>query len=93
MAAYHEKFSGRVMILQLLEASNTSFRDLPFLIPCVDKSSGRNWLCYNHCLGICQHGKACIFKRKNGHVDGHQLPEDFVSALLQKLGPGIDYMC
>jgi hypothetical protein len=54
---YHAKFAGRVMIQRMLDHANITFRDLPFLHPLIDQATGKNWLCYNHCLGICQHGK------------------------------------
>jgi hypothetical protein len=89
---YHTKFSGRVMMQRVLEHANLTFKDLPFLTPLVDSQSGKNWLCYNHCLGICQHGKQCIFRRRNGHVDGSTLPQEFATALVNKIRPGIAYM-
>lgn len=89
---YHEKFAGRVMIQRLLDHANITLQDLPFLTPLVDSQSGKNWLCYNHCLGICQHGRQCLFRRRNGHVDGAALPQDFVRTLLDKLKPGVDFM-
>jgi hypothetical protein len=89
---YHAKFAGRVMIQRLLEHANTTFCDLPFLTPLVDSQNGKNWLCYNHCLGVCQHGGQCIFRKRNVHVDGNKLPPDFAKALVEKLKPGIDMM-
>ncbi len=80
------------MIQRLLDHANITFRDLPFLTTLVDEHSGKNWLCYNHCLGVCQHGKQCLFKRRNGHVDGPALPQDFVTALVDKLKPGVEFM-
>ncbi len=89
---YHEKFAGRVMIQRMLDHANLTFRDLQFLTPLIEQSTGKNWLCYNHCLGVCQHGKQCVFKRKNGHVDGSNIPADFAKALVEKLNPGITFM-
>ena len=89
---YHTKFTGRVMVQGLLEQANLTFCDLPFLATLVDSQTGKNWLCYNHCLGICQHGRQCIFKRCNGHVDGANLPGEFAVALAKKLKPGIAFM-
>jgi hypothetical protein len=89
---YHTKFAGRVMMQRLLDHANITFKDLPFLTPLIDNQSGKNWLCYNHCLGICQHGRQCIFRKRNGHVDGASLPKEFAAALVDKLRPGIDYM-
>jgi hypothetical protein len=80
------------MIQRLLDHANITFCDLPFLTTLVDEHSGKNLLCYNHCLGVCQHGKQCLFKRRNGHVDGLALPQDFVTALVDKLKPGVEFM-
>ena len=85
---YHTKFAGHMMIQRMLDHANLSFRDLPFLTPLVESNTSMNWLCYNHCLGICQHGKQCIFRRCNGHVDGKNLPHNFAKASLEKLNKG-----
>jgi hypothetical protein len=89
---YHVKFAGRVMMQRILDHANITYKDLPFLTPLIDNQSGRNSLCYNHCLGICQHGRQCIFRRRNGHIDGGSLPQDFVTALIEKIKPGVEYM-
>jgi hypothetical protein len=90
MKDYHERSLGRVAVQKLLEAGNIAFRDLPFLTNLVD-TSGKNWLCYNHCLGVCQHGRSCVFKRKGGHVDGKDLPAQFTRELIAKISPGLKF--
>jgi hypothetical protein len=89
---YHTKFAGRVMMQRIMDHANLSFKDLPFINHLVDAQSGKNWLCYNHCLGICQHGRQCVFRKRNGHVDGTALPQDFATALVEKIKPGVEYM-
>jgi hypothetical protein len=89
---YHTKFAVRVMMQRILDNANLTFKDLLFLTPLVDSQSGKNWLCYNHCLGTCQNGRQCIFRKRNGHVEGALLPQDFAMTLVEKLRPGIEYM-
>lgn len=59
--------------------------------PCNIQTS-KNWLCCNHCLGICHHRKLYMFWYWNGYVNGDNLPHNFVMALMAKLNLEIDVM-
>ena len=87
---YHERYVRRVAVQQLLEATNLTLKDLPYLTNLVDPV-GKNWLCYNQCLGLCQHGRSCVFWRKRGHVSGKDLPTQFFRELIAKITPGLRY--
>ena len=88
----YNNIAGRVMIKRLLDHSNLTFWYLLFLTTLVDSQSRKNWLFYNHCLGIYQHGKTCVFCQRNRDVDGNKLPIDFAMALGAKLRLGIEFM-
>ena len=85
---YHKCYAGWVVVQRLLEDANLTLKDLPYLTNLVDVA-WKNWLCYNHFLGLCQHGRSCEFRRKGGHVSGKDLPTQFIQELIAKLAPGL----
>jgi hypothetical protein len=86
---YHQKFGGRVMLSRLLQLGNIGIDKLPVIPELMDGATGKNNLCYNHCLGACPHGDNCYYKKLGGHVDGNKLPTPFVQNLCQVIEPGI----
>lgn len=50
------------------------------------KLPGEGALCYNYVLGRCVH-PSC--QNKDGHINVADLPEDFITALLDKIQPAI----
>jgi hypothetical protein len=88
---YHSKFLGRVMIYRVLEAAEITMLDLPKINQLINTTTGRNYLCYSHLLGICPHGEKCLFKANSGHMDAHEVTDEFAEALLRKIQQGIQW--
>jgi hypothetical protein len=69
MQPFHEAFEGRVMLRRMLDTCGLDNKKLPVMKEYVNPDTKRNNLCYYHVLGICPHGKKCIFV----HVPGAEV--------------------
>ena len=88
MVPFHEAFEGRVMLRRMLDACGLDKKKLPVMNEFINQENKRNMLCYNHVLGICPHGKDCIFL----HVPGSQVSNVFANELCRDISPGIDFL-
>jgi hypothetical protein len=87
MRPFHEKFQGRVMLGRIMSAGNVAWDKLPVLERYVNKEERKNYLCYNHVLGICGH-RSCRFQ----HAMGMEIPNEFATHLCATLRPGMEYI-
>ena len=87
MRPFHEKFQGRVMLGRIMSAGNVSWEKLPVLDRYINQHKRKNYLCYNHVLGICGH-RNCRFQ----HATAAEIPNDFAHQLCATLRPGMDYI-
>lgn len=85
MRPFHEKFQGRVMLGRIMSAGNVSWEKLPVLDRYINQHERKNYLCYNHVLGICGH-RNCRFQ----HATAAEIPNDFAHQLCATLRPGMD---
>jgi hypothetical protein len=88
MQPFHEAFEGRVMLRRMLDACGLDNKKLPVMKEFVNPDTKRNNLCYNHVLGICPHGKECIFV----HVPGSEVGNAFATDLCKDISPGIEFL-
>jgi hypothetical protein len=85
MDAYHQRFRGRVHLLDILNAIDKTIQALPVIMALME--NGQSRLCYLEVMGKCTHPH-CAFV----HVPGVELPHGFVSKLCTTIKPEVDYV-
>jgi hypothetical protein len=87
MKDYHARFRGRVMMTKILSGANMTFDQLPVIQEFLNGNTNKNELCYNHVMGVCSN-RRCWYQ----HATRAQVPNSFAGELIQRCGPGIDYV-
>ena len=84
------KFDGRVSIQEIMQNANIWWGDLPKVEKFVNQVTGSSELCWNHVVGTCKFGSRCLFAAS--HVNGSQLPAEFVEQVAALFKPGLAKM-
>jgi hypothetical protein len=82
MEPYVKKVQA-IRLSQMLNHVNLRMDDLPTLPAGVGGTDG---VCYNYMLGLCSYDNC---PRKDSHIPGSEIPDEFATDLLAKLRPAI----